>query len=90
MYDQSTDHMVQVSANVAPDSQPQVKDGLVIWEAIVGQKQEPQVFDVATGRTATLPKSIEGLYPESASGDRVVWTGWAGGSFDVFLATPSS
>ena len=90
IYDQSTDHMVQVSANVAPDSQPQVKDGLVIWEAIVGQKQEPQVFDVATGQTATVAKSIEGLYPESASGDRVVWTGWAGGSFDVFLATPSS
>jgi hypothetical protein len=87
LYDAATGQTVQVADNVGFDSQPQVKDGLLVWEGRIGQDNRVFVYDTKTRETSQLPGGLQGIYPDSTSLGRVVWLAWNAGAFQIFLAS---
>ena len=77
LYDPKTDTSTIVSYNVLPGTQPQIKDGLVMWEGVVNHVKAVFVYDIGAKDTFQLPKTkdIVNERQVSTSGGRVVWAG---------------
>jgi len=89
LYDPKTGRTTQVSDNVLPGTQPEVRDGLVMWEGVVDHVKAVFVYDTGAKDTFQLPKTKDIINERqmSTSGGHVVWAGWTTGRYEIFLVT---
>jgi hypothetical protein len=105
MYDSSTGITTQVTNNIYRDSDPLIDAGKIIWTGLNPESSRYEIFmyDISTRKTTQVTKNLykgmevaaDGYYfPEnygySIDAGKVVWTGYDGTYFNIFMYDSST